>query len=606
MPDNNNDLLKTVEDVFEHTYTIPEYQRGYKWTKDTVKKLLDDIDAFISPETPSESDFYCLQNITIIEKENNYEVIDGQQRLTTLAIILCYLGESKLVKGKIVYDIRDESKEFFEKYVIEKQEAHEYYDSEKGIFKKLPEDDYNRQDIFHFVQAAHTINEWIGKKNIGKENFAEKIREHVRLIVNNVEGDSKEKIFANLNANKVSLTAVDLIRAILITRITGSLNDKKDIVLINEKRVKLGWELDQAHQWWDGDPSTLFKGLIKQQDKDSIKQLSKDPQGIETLYLLYFNINEEKWLSIDEIKDILESKTEDIAKIYGDILDFHHTMQDWFNDPQIYHYLAFLAMQDNNTTIKDIYKLWGDKYTTRQSFINKLKERIVVAIDKDIPTEEKDSNDTKKLSLIKTALKEDNNLYHENQSFLRKTLILMDVITLLKNLKKSKGDREERRLPISYFKQHGEDIEHIFCQTPRKEDIEKVDITLLSRDLNSIEGFTLGEEDKKSLEKANKEEIFEIYTSILEKVPNRNSVGNLLLLNSGVNRSYGNDEYTRKRERIIKEYQEGKYIRPHTWTIFTKNFSTSKEDLNTWGLTDIDQNKEYISNTIGEFLGGVQ
>ncbi|MGL4981329.1 MAG: DUF262 domain-containing protein [Treponemataceae bacterium] len=48
MSDEN--LLQTVEEVFNKKgYIIPEYQRGYKWTKDNVTKLLDDIETFKSP-----------------------------------------------------------------------------------------------------------------------------------------------------------------------------------------------------------------------------------------------------------------------------------------------------------------------------------------------------------------------------------------------------------------------------------------------------------------------------------------------------------------------------------------------------------------------------
>ena len=70
-------------------FNIPEYQRGYKWSAQSITKLLNDIDSF---ETNGDTEkFYCLQNITIVCKEDKdgkeYNVVDGQQRLTTLSIL---------------------------------------------------------------------------------------------------------------------------------------------------------------------------------------------------------------------------------------------------------------------------------------------------------------------------------------------------------------------------------------------------------------------------------------------------------------------------------------------------------------------------------------
>ena len=73
-------------------FNIPEYQRGYKWTADTVTQLLEDLKHF---KKSSGDEFYCLQNITVTKSELSglpcMNVIDGQQRLTTLFIIISFM-----------------------------------------------------------------------------------------------------------------------------------------------------------------------------------------------------------------------------------------------------------------------------------------------------------------------------------------------------------------------------------------------------------------------------------------------------------------------------------------------------------------------------------
>lgn len=96
----NNDLVQNIVDIFGNKqiyYNIPDYQRGYEWRDNDVYLLLNDLKKFSRQLSGKHEDikdkFYCLQHITILKKgmdENMpyYNVVDGQQRLTTMAIIL--------------------------------------------------------------------------------------------------------------------------------------------------------------------------------------------------------------------------------------------------------------------------------------------------------------------------------------------------------------------------------------------------------------------------------------------------------------------------------------------------------------------------------------
>ena len=92
--------LKSINELLGMKFFIPLYQRGYRWTEQQVKDLLNDIWEF-SKKKKQEYEFYCLQPLVVklmsdeektkCKLDNNdewYEVIDGQQRLTTVSLFL--------------------------------------------------------------------------------------------------------------------------------------------------------------------------------------------------------------------------------------------------------------------------------------------------------------------------------------------------------------------------------------------------------------------------------------------------------------------------------------------------------------------------------------
>ena len=266
-----SELLYNIERVFtdylkDNQFYIPEYQRGYKWTDKQINQLLNDINEFDTGG--DEQFFYCLQNITIVphQSENRLNVVDGQQRLTTIALLLAYLGESEKVKSKLFYAVREPSNDFLQQVIYNKDSflknilARNDFD----VFLSETESngkDYDYQDIYFMYQAIHTIDNWFDDKQkdntpVDKIAFKEKLLKNVKLIVNRIENTKEQELFMNLNAGKVQLDGSDLVRAILITRIAkqemedfNSL-EVKDVVKLNERRIRIGWELDEINAWW--------------------------------------------------------------------------------------------------------------------------------------------------------------------------------------------------------------------------------------------------------------------------------------------------------------------------------------------------------------------
>ena len=90
---NNSVNLYSISELLEKKFFVPSYQRGYRWTEQQVKELLDDIFSFATKKK-ADGEFYCLQPIVVkkrLDDDKSYELIDGQQRLTTLKILLEYL-----------------------------------------------------------------------------------------------------------------------------------------------------------------------------------------------------------------------------------------------------------------------------------------------------------------------------------------------------------------------------------------------------------------------------------------------------------------------------------------------------------------------------------
>ena len=123
---NDNKIeLKSISELLGKHFYIPSYQRGYRWEEQQILDLLNDILEFQKKNGKDEGEFYCLQPLIITQKENDiWEVVDGQQRLTTIYILLSYLKDALEILGlpnnlfSIEYETREKedcsSKEFLQ------------------------------------------------------------------------------------------------------------------------------------------------------------------------------------------------------------------------------------------------------------------------------------------------------------------------------------------------------------------------------------------------------------------------------------------------------------------------------------------------------------
>ncbi|HRS05156.1 MAG TPA: DUF262 domain-containing protein, partial [Treponema sp.] len=234
--------LVNIFDLFDKNFSIPSYQRGYRWTTRQVEDLLEDILDFQKKLNKQPGEFYCLQPLVVKKlSQTEYEVIDGQQRLTTLYLILLYFED--LIKMTF------------------RKVKNEWYKINYGTRKDFINSSFNDNnseyiDNYYISDARKFIKEWIDKKVSNDElNIVEYLntilKKDIRAvdqqdidIANNVrfiwyeiteENLPGSAIFTRINMGKIPLTNSELIKALFF------INEKE------EDRIK--HQFSKAYEW---------------------------------------------------------------------------------------------------------------------------------------------------------------------------------------------------------------------------------------------------------------------------------------------------------------------------------------------------------------------
>lgn len=619
-------------------FIIPDYQRGYKWGEKPVTKLLNDIERF--DFRGEEEKFYCLNNLTIVRRSETktsveYNVVDGQQRLTTTTVILACLKhlDASLAlpsfENKISYKIRETTQDFLSKLVnndnfsINGKDIHfqDFFSDESSVSWEdfiNSYEEYDYQDIYYLFNAYKTTFEWLKRHENSHKEFAEKLLNHVKLIVNNVSDvENEATLFGNLNSNKVQLDGADLVRALIITNVArieaGEVEDSlKRKILINERRTRIGLQIDSIMHWWkDASHQDFFQILIKTVKTDTTNNIKFDEKKnpLNYLYQIYSLLYHDNNIA-------LECFEEDVALQWRNILQLQRILEQWYDDNKIYHALGFvlrycqdrqdLKVEDQSINPETLFLKW------RKLSIGQFYKYLLEIISKFFDDKFKQSNELSPEEYEKTCFEE--NWYEDDKTI--PVMILLDIIH---------EENKNKRLPVDLFVNKDADKEHIFPQTPlgavtnKKEIVERKKI--LEEYINLVNDC-VDERDKvnipEPIESWNEErmlspELENLQTEINEKIKKiipLNCLGNICLLEKGLNRSYGNDFYTAKRLAVVHNYFNGNYIRPHVVEAFDKSLEerktekTSMDIMDSWKKDDIINRRKHIVASINSYLAG--
>lgn len=613
-----NELLYTVRSIFKsylsekgkEYYNIPEYQRGYKWNGRNVTTLLNDLKNY-EKSNPSEESFYCLQNITIVpfetQKGNHYyNVVDGQQRLTTLYIILSYLRS----KEKIVFDfptnclqysVREETK----KMLLTKI-------SNGSIWNNpIYPDTAKFKDQWYILDVAKSIQIWFeGSESSSPNDLKPKtILDHTQFIVNEMQQGNETSIFAGLNGGKVDLDGADLVRAELITRAAREKFGAIDAHKVGEFRAHIGLELDSISRWWNDNSHQLFFSQMLP-DKEEANDFSPSCK-INTLYRLYYHAyrkenDEFGFRFFENGRDFNNIEGDNHWEFYDSLTIMHKTLKDWFESPALFHWIGYLFFNYKNmkdVTFENIWNLWlekGDKY----DFLTKIKQRIIrhiLELPTGIPSSDKKYIDAIK-NLISDVSAADYDWYHDDR--LDKILILIELLWLEENNYKN-------ILNVENLRQYEEQREHIrSCQPNKKEGEACRDkqewISFINKAYNNKDDIGMHSELLKLLTSFGEgndltEENINAINLRMNKYA-QNCIGNMVLLHKHINMSYGNALYREKVERVILEFMNSKwYVRPYTFNIFLKKIEDSDKEWR-WTNKNIKDTAIKSSELLSNFL----
>ncbi len=541
--------LKSINNLLDFQFIIPSYQRGFRWIDTQVMDLLDDIYEFmLKKENKKQSvgDFYCLQSIIVSKKtDNQFRLIDGQQRLTTIFIILYYLDKKKF---SIEFETRKESKTFLKNISVETKD--------KNI------------DFHHIYNAFVIIKEWFEKKELNeatiKDEFYINLGKYTKVIWYEInENEDEIEVFTRTNSGKIPLTNAELIKALFLNSKNFNTEEK------NLKQIEIAKEWDEMEFALQNDEFWFF--LTKNKDY---------PTRIELLFEIFscININDNfstyRYFNQQEnIIKLWSEEDENIKKVFL-------SLKYWFDNRKLYHLVGFLI----STGIYTINNIYNDcKEKSKMDF----EDHLLSIIHRDIKIDSIDQLN-----------------YDDDYTDVFKILLLFNIATLLNNtasyirfafnkfntenwsIEHIHAQKDKGLLSTESIKNWLKEVQnHITSLNVfDKEENEKKD-EILENIEKVIQILKINKDDEEFVTLQN--EIFNFYGE-----SDINTIDNLSLLSSSINSSLSNNVFPLKRIILIDKDKNGEFIPICTKNVFLKYYSQNINNLYFWGVED---RKDYLN-----------
>ncbi|SFI99794.1 DUF262 domain-containing protein [Olleya namhaensis] len=619
----NTLLLLPIKNLSNKFFEIGSYQRGYKWGKKEILELLNDIDSYDKSQG-----LYCLQPLVLkplnneiekIEINNtsysifkNNEVVDGQQRTTTLFLLLKYFEYKGWVDKKYLYEIDFKTRErsgvflkgnlnlIFEfpldKITKEELDKKEYHDLKNinALWASFIDQnlDYNNVDVYHFFVVTGYLIRWV-EEFLSEENlrnvFIEKLLKGVKVIwysLDDSENDNQIiQVFLNNNKGKIGLTSSELIKALFILDIKNSESVSISDIQINQFASE--WnsverQLQDDSFWYFIQPNEeQYQGGTR---IDYLFDLLLDkPKGADDFFA--YRHYEKKFNS-----------KESILKSWEEVVQLYYKLLNWYEDSEIFHFVGFLT----NSNIKTVDKLLKEnKGKTKKELKKSLKNAVRTGFKKKGKTE-----DNKEFFIYSL-----DNLHYENYSQeTRKVLLLYNVFYYLDNM-------AGHKFPFELFIKEKWSIEHIIPQTPK--DIEN--IAIYAQWFEDIIAYAELEVDTNLIKrirahvtiedlKKDKELKFDLDKIVIESEDITHYLNNLLLLDRNTNSTLSNKLFDEKRSIVLRFDKNGfndkekpVFIPIETLNAFNKTFS-KEINIKNWTKEDGDNYVCAIKDRLKEFL----
>lgn len=395
----SGNMLKSVRELCGspnssgNNYFIPDYQRGYRWGEREVTQLLSDLCEFMN-QYPNQQDFYCLQPLVVVERKTEslvslpehvkgegtvvYEVVDGQQRLTTLFLLIHYFneqyrGKNKLITPKLHFETREGSAAALEGVQIGTNGAAVFGNAGCQLTQSI--------DFWHIQHAYEYIHHWC-VNNLATElqgRFQDFVLDRTKVIWYAVDASQDViKVFERNNVGKIALTDAELIKAQMLQR-----NRQGDINALRQ-------QLEIAREWDEMEKALRQESLWAFLYGGKVAPVNR----IEKLFALVLKQRGfTEGRIFDRVEAYMKKQKEEsmpdpnLVQLWSNIKELFFVFTDWYKDHRFYHYVGLLTSIGTS-----IEKIWDKAQTnplmTKDSFLEELKGVIGTQIKRTFTYEE--------------------------------------------------------------------------------------------------------------------------------------------------------------------------------------------------------------------------
>ena len=643
--------LFAIPDLSNKNFFIPDYQRGYRWGKTQIRQLLEDLYVYFAGKDMGS--FYCLQPVVVkemtaeqvslfnLKSDANgnqwYEVIDGQQRLTTIRIILAL---EKLVSQfndhysfNIYYQTRPQLNldNLFSSMRIVR-------DENRRMNLETAVDEKSDIDTWHIIQTAKQIIEWFQTESNSispsmpeftgsfYENFinpksseTKKTEKSVQVIWYELKDGEPSELFKRLNDKMIALNNAELIRGMFLSESAKYPTDPIILNQLYEDDIRKVFEdgerrRKQSHiiEMWDVIESQL-------RDKRFWAFISKDNDAkkydcrIEYLFDLISQKgpNERDPLfTYLEFERLLSSKTvSSLWALWAKVETYFSLLKAWYRDSYFYHKIGYLIAVCDQKKLTDLLDKCTE-YSTSQ-FKEYVKSNIVETIT--------DKKNKKKILDYS---------YDDNYELLKKVLFLFNVETT--------RQQEGEFFPFDRFKnEQNWTLEHIHAQNSDIMDRsdKKKWLIWFNENISTLKKLQESLKEDKDLAvliadlSGQREKVdtngytFDTFQNDFNKVTNYfnkfirdnggggviHGIANLALLDGATNSRVSNSVFEVKRQKIMNADAQNEYIPVCTRRVFLKYYNSGDPDFTVqtmycWSKHDMENYEANIKSVLSEYI----
>lgn len=598
---NENKIsLISIQELLDKEFFIPKYQRGYRWSKQQVRELLEDIKSF-----DDSKGFYCLQPLVVKKKmddnavfrkikeeassiadvtkllKGSWEVIDGQQRLATIFIILTFLGEKNMFSIK--------------------------YETGKDCAKLFLDDKKSKDNIdsYFMNEAYNTVKAFNKECGIDKEKLLNK----VRFIWYETVEANPIKVFTRLNIGKISLTNSELIKALFLNS-SNFTNIDYEYIRLRQQEIAGQWDIIENSLQNDEFWLMLHEvGYERPTRIDLIFNLVCEKNSLEIPQSQLVEVGNDEYRTFRYFYCYFKNE-QDVEKAWQKVKTYYMIFKEWYNDIVLYHYVGFL-IACGKYNAQFLCSEYLHKFSDKEAFMQWLKSEILSVVEK-------------------PELDFKYNIDGSNKGKCRPILLFHNIQTVLnQNMAQCANSKYSMctyyKFPFHLYKLEGWDVEHINSNTTNEEDdvdtqkewLLNIYLSVSSKEQHLIE-TAINEA------RTNKNAITKCYEQFKSKIGDennwtqeeKNQIWNYTLLDSSTNRSYGNSIFSAKRRIVIGKdkgelipipkitrgglFEKGKaekaassFVPPCTRNVFLKYYSPAIGDNNYWTKSDA---KAYLAD----------